>query len=96
MLYKYCSSCYSIDVKYLPAEGKYMCLTCNCKGEFKEDSIDKINNYKKQGSSVINRDKFIEAKEKVTSTNDDEFDNLDDKIKSKFGEKSKNSDWELL
>jgi hypothetical protein len=95
MLYKYCSNCFSIDVKYLPAEKKYHCLKCNFKGDFKEDSIDKINNYKKQGSTVIQRDTFIEAKKEVISSNE-EFDSIDDKIKSKFGEKSKNSDWELL
>jgi hypothetical protein len=95
MLYKYCSNCFSINTKYLPTEKKSQCLNCNHKGEFKEDSIDRINNFKKQGSTVINRDSFIEAKEDF-SKKEEEFTNLDDKIKTKFGDRSKNSDWELL
>jgi len=95
MLYKYCSNCYSLNVKYLAAEKCYQCLACNQKGDFKEDSIDKINNYKKQGSTVIQRDQFVESKASL-SEKKDEFANVDEKIKSKFGDKSKNSDWELL
>jgi hypothetical protein len=96
MLYKYCYNCFSIDVKYLSAERKHMCLRCNTKGEFKEDSIDRINNFKKQGSTVIDREKFVEAKTDIGSKSSEEFENIDQRIKSKFGEKSKNSDWELL
>lgn len=95
MLYKYCSNCFSLNVKYIPAEKKHQCLSCNHKGEFKEDSIDRINNYKKQGSTVINRENFIEAKSTLSEKRE-EFANVDEKVKSKFGDKSKNSDWELL
>lgn len=94
MLYKYCSNCFSIDVKFIPAEKVYQCTRCNHKGEFKEDSIERINNYKKQGSTVINREKFIDAKETVSENK--ESVNPDEKIRNKFGDKSKNSDWELL
>ena len=95
MLYKYCSNCYSLNVKYIPAEGKHQCMSCNHKGEFKEDSIEKINNYKKNGSAILNKDNFIESKA-ILSEDKDKFDNVDDRIKSKFGDKVKNSDWELL
>lgn len=95
MLYKYCSNCYSLNVKYSSVEKISYCLSCNCKGEFKEDQIDKINRYRKEGNSVTQKDNFYESKENI-SENKDDFQNLDEKIKTKFGEKSKNSDWELL
>ena len=92
MLYKYCPKCFSINIKFDSNINEHICNTCGYKGEIKKDSIDKINLYKKQGTTID-----MNFKESKTEINPKEnLVSIKEKIKSKFGEKIKNSDWELV
>ncbi len=95
MMYKYCPDCFSLDLKFNMDARNHTCNMCGRKGEVKEDSIDRINTYRKQGTSMDMN--FKESKmEAGLNRNEENLVSIDQKIKNKFGDKSKNSDWELL
>jgi DNA-directed RNA polymerase subunit M/transcription elongation factor TFIIS len=94
MLYKYCPNCFSLDIKFDSNENSYKCSSCGYKGEIKKDTIDKINVLRKQNTSNQTESKFSNINTKFTKK--DDLVSIDQKIKTKFGDKSNNSDWELL
>lgn len=96
MKYKYCSNCFSINTKFNALEKKDVCLSCNFKGNFKEDSIDMINHYKKQDFTNINKENEISQTTEQPKANVLEDISLNQRIKNKFGKQTNNTDWELL
>lgn len=96
MLYKYCPECYSLNLSYKREIKQHKCNACGYQGPVKEDSVDKINSQRKcylasQRSDVDAG--FITKKE---PENKESLVSINEKIKKKFGENSKNNDWELL
>lgn len=93
MLYKYCPKCFSINVKFDSSINNHKCNTCGYEGEMKSDSIDKINLYKKQGTTIDMN--FKESKTEISAKKEDLV-SIKERIKNKFKDKVKNPDWELV
>lgn len=108
MLYKYCPSCFSLNVK-LMSGSQYKCTCCNYEGEVKSDSIEKINNLKKEHKMTTNQKLLnsmnsskpcgIIARANAKANGYRELHGNDqtpvkEKMESKFGKGG--SDWELV
>jgi DNA-directed RNA polymerase subunit M/transcription elongation factor TFIIS len=94
MLYKYCPDCASLDLQKITNSKDYKCLNCNYIGEIKEDTIDKINVFRKiiksDNQKEINNSYFKKDFENQSNT----YVPLKEKLNNKLTKKS--SDWELL
>lgn len=94
VLYKYCPKCYSLNVTANKIDGDYKCTLCGYVGEIKQDSIEKINMFKKsrdiqkQATNVLKED--LNNKEINIKANKNQ-ETLKEKLKGKGG-----NDWDIL
>jgi hypothetical protein len=89
MLYKYCPNCASLRITPVNGGVEHKCCLCDYQGEMKEDTIDKINDFKKILDAKTNEDNYSTYPLRDMT----EKPNIKDKIK-KISKQS--GDWELL
>ncbi len=92
MLYKYCPNCGSLRVSSINGGQEHKCNTCDYQGEMKEDSIDKINDFRKVVQSKNENNESYDTYPLKETT--DNKSNIKDKIKKMSTTSTK--DWELL